>query len=124
MGLLDGLLGNASEVDITEVREELGPVLADGESVTKAYVLVRDMIVFTTARMIMVDKQGITGRKVEYHSIPYKSVTQFKVETAGRFDMESELKIYISGQSTPLEVNLTPECAMGVQQALASNLFK
>ena len=22
------------------------------------------------------------------------------------------------------EVNLTPECAMGVQQALASNLFK
>ena len=92
MGLLDSLLGNASEVDISEVQEDMAGVLAKSENITKAYKLVRDMILFTNNRMIMVDKQGITGSKVEYHSIPYKSVTQFKVETAGRFDMESELR--------------------------------
>lgn len=124
MGLFSGILGNAAEIDIDEVAEELSPVLADGESVTNAYKLVRDMIVFTSHRLIFVDKQGITGSKVEYHSVPYKSVTQFKVETAGSFDMESELKIFISGQSTPMEINMTPECAMGVQQSLANNIFK
>jgi len=122
MGLFDSLLGNASEVDISEVQEDMAGVLAKSEHITKAYKLVRDMILFTNNRMIMVDKQGITGSKVEYHSIPYKSVTQFKVETAGRFDMESELKIYISGGEM-LEITLTPECAMGVQQALADNIF-
>lgn len=122
MGLLNSLLGNASEIDITEVQEEMAGVLASNEQITKAYKLVRDMILFTNHRMIQVDKQGITGSKVEYHSIPYKSVTQFKVETAGRFDMESELKIFVSGGEM-LEINLTPECAMGVQQTLAENIF-
>jgi hypothetical protein len=122
MGLFDSLLGNASEVDVAEIQEEMSGVLASSEHVTIAYKLVRDMFIFTNYRLIMLDKQGITGKKVEYHSIPYKSITQFKVETAGRFDMESELKIYVSGGEM-MEVTLTPECAMGVQQALANNLF-
>ena len=27
-------------------------------------------------------RQGLSGKKVEYHSIPYKSITHFAVETA------------------------------------------
>ena len=122
MGLFDSLLGNASEIDITEVQAEMAGVLATGEDITRAYKLVRDMILFSNKRLIMVDKQGLTGSKVEYHSIPYKSITQFKVETAGSFDMESELKIFISGGDM-LEITLTPECAMGVQQTLAEHVF-
>ena len=45
----------------------------------------------------------MTGKKVEYHSIPYKSISQFSVETAGRFDMDSELKIYISSNPHPIK---------------------
>ncbi len=62
----------------------------------------RDLFVFTQCRLILVDKQGITGKKVGYHSVPYKSISQFSVETAGRFDLDSELKIYISSNPHPI----------------------
>ncbi|MGL5352561.1 MAG: PH domain-containing protein, partial [Clostridium sp.] len=47
-------------------------------------------------------KQGVTGKKVEYHSVPYRAITNFKVETAGHFDLDAELTIYISG-SEPIQ---------------------
>lgn len=70
MGLLDALLGNASEVDISEVAEELAPIIGDTESIQQVFKVVRDMYVFTNKRLILIDKQGMTGRKVDYHSIP------------------------------------------------------
>ncbi|WP_296053765.1 PH domain-containing protein [uncultured Alteromonas sp.] len=123
MGLLDALMGNASEVDVAEVQEELSPILGDSERVVSAYKLVRDLIVFTSNRFMFIDKQGMTGRKVDYHSIPYKAITQFKVETAGHFDLDAELKIYVSGQSAPLEFELKSETAQGVQKSLANAMF-
>ncbi len=123
MGLFDTLLGNASETDAQAVQEELSPVLAESESVVSAYKLVRDLIVFTNKRFILIDKQGLTGRKVNYHSVPYKAVTQFIVETAGHFDTDSELKIWVSGQDAPLEVELSSKAAGPVQKTLASQLF-
>ena len=83
MGFLDGLTGNASRVDPGAAAQEYGRLLAQGEPVHAAYQLVRDVFIFTDRRLILVDKQGMTGRKVQYHSIPYKSITHFSVETAG-----------------------------------------
>ncbi|CAM3462376.1 PH domain-containing protein [Cytobacillus oceanisediminis] len=103
MGIFDGFIGNASEAKIEEVQEEFEAVLAPSEQVEKAYRLVRDLFIFTNKRLILVDKQGITGKKVEYHSIPYKSITHFSIETAGSFDLEAELKIWISGAEEPIE---------------------
>lgn len=123
MGLLDALMGNASEVDVAEVQEELAPILGDSERVVSAYKLVRDLIVFTSNRFMFIDKQGMTGRKVDYHSIPYKAITQFRVETAGHFDLDAELKIFVSGQSSPLEFELKSETAQGVQKSLANAMF-
>jgi hypothetical protein len=102
MGLLDGLLGNASEKDAQELQEELTKVLASTERVERAYVLIRDQIVFTNKRLITVDKQGVTGKKAELLSIPYRSITQFSMETTGHFDLESELKIWVRGQEAPI----------------------
>ncbi|WP_434362819.1 PH domain-containing protein [Parasalinivibrio latis] len=102
MGLFDALLGNAGEMDPQEAADELSTILGDDERVELAYKLVRDMIVLTDYRMILIDKQGMTGRKVEYHSIPYKSVTNFKVESSGHFDLDAELKLWISGQGEPI----------------------
>ena len=101
MGFLDALMGNASTANKEDVTEELSKVLVDGEEVDVAFRLVRDLIVFTDKRLLMVDKQGITGKKAEYHSIPYKSISHFSIETAGRFDMDAELKIWISGAQLP-----------------------
>ncbi|WP_026376804.1 PH domain-containing protein [Aestuariibacter salexigens] len=123
MGLLDALMGNASEVNIDDVREELAPILADSEQISQVLKLVRDMFVFTDKRLILIDKQGLTGKKVDYHSVPYRAITQFKIETAGHFDMDAELKIWISGQSEPLEVELNKDTVVAFQKTLANQMF-
>jgi hypothetical protein len=124
MGLLDVLMGNASETDAATVNDELAPILGEAESVVSAYKLVRDLIVLTTGRLILIDKQGLTGRKVNYHSIPYRAITHFVVETAGHFDTDSELKVWVSGQDTPIEIELNKKAAGGVQKTLANQLFR
>ena len=103
MGLLDGLLGNASEFDAAKANTEFARILAKDEQIEKAYILIRDMFLFSNKRLILVDKQGLTGNKTEYHSIPYKSITHFAIETAGTFDMDAELKIYISSNPVPIQ---------------------
>lgn len=103
MGLLDGLLGNASEIDSARLQAELSQILTSTERVDKAYQLIRDLIVFTNKRLILIDKQGITGKKMEYHSIPYRSIIHFSIETSGHFDLDAELKIWISGNPEPIE---------------------
>jgi hypothetical protein len=103
MGFLDGLMGNASEVNVADIQREFARVLAPSERIEKAYKLIRDLFIFTNKRLILVDKQGLTGKKVEYHSIPYRNITHFSIETAGHFDLDAELKIWISGNALPLQ---------------------
>ncbi len=102
MGLLDGLLGNASENDTQETQQELSRILGPDERVEKAYAIIRDQIIFTNKRLLLVDKQGITGKKREILSVPYRSVERFSMETTGHFDLESELKIWVRGQAEPI----------------------
>lgn len=101
MSLLSTLFGNASQVDVDKIIKDYETIFFEGESVECAFILVRDVYIFTTKRLILVDKQGITGRKVEYLSIPYKSITRFSIETAGHFDLDAELKIWISSATEP-----------------------
>ncbi len=103
MGLMDGLMGNAGVMDPATANNEFGRLLGHGEQIHAGYQLVRDSFLFTNRRLILVDKQGITGRKTEYHSVLYKSITHFSVETAGSFDLDAELKIWISGNPMPIE---------------------
>jgi len=102
MGILDGLLGNASEVTIEKLQEEFEPILVEGESLEQAFKIIRDLIVFTNKRLILVDKQGVTGKKREYLSIPYKTIRKFSKEGSGFLDLEAELKIWLSGESEPI----------------------
>ena len=119
MGLLGGLMGNASEVDGDKLQQELVDILVADESVDSAYKVLRDTFVFTNKRLILIDRQGITGKKVEYLSVPYKSMVSFAVETAGTFDMDSELKIWISGQGVLQKTFSKGSNIVKVQQSLA-----
>lgn len=103
MGLLDGLIGNASRVDPGKMQEEFARIMAEGERVEVAYQLIRDSFLFTDRRLILVDRQGLTGSKTEYHSIPYRSITHFTIETGGHFDLDAELKIWITGTEQPIQ---------------------
>ncbi len=124
MGLLSGLLGLASDVDLETVRRDLEPMLLPDEAVEVAFVIVRDLVVFTDRRVVFVDKQGMTGRKRAFHSIPYRSITMFTVETAGRFDADAELTIFVSGQPTPIRRELSRGANLaGIQKALATGVL-
>jgi hypothetical protein len=59
--------------------------------------LIRDTFIFTNKRLILIEKQGITGS--EYKSIAYKSISRFSIETT--FDLEAELKIWVSSETNP-----------------------
>ncbi|MGJ7494789.1 PH domain-containing protein [Variovorax sp. RT4R15] len=125
MGLLDGMLGNASKIDATKIQREFEQILAPGETVEHAFQLIRDYLVFTDKRFVLVDKQGVTGSKVEYHSIPYKSITHFSIETAGTFDLDAELKIWISGTAAPIQKRFNKKLSIyEVQSVLASYVLK
>ena len=98
MGILTSLLGNAGVANPEELTKEFGNLLTEEESVEIGFKLIRDIFVFTNKRLIVVDKQGLTGKKIEYLSILYKAISRFSIETAGHFDLEAELKIWISGE--------------------------
>lgn len=101
MGLFSGLFGNASEADKERVSVALEKVLIPGESIELSYNILRDLVVFTSYRLILMDKQGITGKKRDFMSVPYKSISRFSVETVGNFDMDAEVDIYLSGNDQP-----------------------
>ncbi|MGN7612360.1 PH domain-containing protein [Magnetococcales bacterium HHB-1] len=124
MGLLSSLTGNASEVDLNEISEETEAILIDQEQVIYAFKLVRDLILFTDKRMIVIDKQGITGKKVEYLSVPYRSITHFAVETAGHFDDDSELKVWVTSMDMPICKEFKRGTDIkGVQKAIAMGVL-
>ncbi|CAI3424476.1 PH domain-containing protein [Enterococcus cecorum] len=121
MGLFNGLLGNASKMNIDVAQKELQDVLMPEEKVDLAFKLVRDLLVFTEKRLIIVDKQGMNGKKVEYKSIPYRSISRFSVETSGHFDLDAELKIWISSAELPAESLQfrSDDSIVAIQKALA-----
>ena len=119
MGIISGLIGNAAEIDAGKLEKEFEAILVEGEQIEKAFRLIRDLFVFTNKRLVLVDKQGATGKKVEYHSIPYKSITHFAVETAGHFELDSELKIWLSGTHTPIERQFKKRGLFGISHGRA-----
>lgn len=122
MGLFDGMMGNVSEITEADAQKQFERVLAPGEKLEKAFILIRDMIAFTDRRIVLVDKQGITGKKAEYTSIPYSKITRFSVETAGTMDLDSELKIWVAG-GEPIARQLSRKVdVFQLQATIASHL--
>lgn len=103
MGLFNAIMGHASEVSIEKISDEFKPILVNGEHIEKAFKLIRDMFVFTNKRLILVDKQGLTGSKVDYVTIPYASIIKFSKESAGLLDLDAELKIWVRGEALPIK---------------------
>lgn len=79
------------------VPEEMRKMLSSKENVLFAVKTLRDTAIFTDKRILIADKQGITGKKVEYATIPYKSIVTYAIETAGTFDLDAEIKLILSG---------------------------
>jgi Bacterial PH domain len=91
----DIFVGDESKGD--ESAKFVGPLLIEGEAIIFATKGMRDGAVFTERRIIVTNKQGITGKKVEVSSIWLKSITAFSVENSGTIDLDAEVKIWGSG---------------------------
>lgn len=81
----------------SDFSEMIVPMLIGGESILSSYRGMRDGVVFTNKRIIAINVQGMTGKKKDFTSLPYSKIQSFSVETAGVFDMDSELELWFSG---------------------------
>ena len=124
MGLFNKILGNASEVSLDKLMEKYGRLLSEGEQIELGFQLIRDTFLFTDKRLVLIEVQGITGSKVEYKSLPYRTMTRFSLETAGTFELDAELKIWISSESLPsVSKNFNRSVDVyAVQRSLASRV--
>lgn len=94
--LFDANFMNLKAIKTSDVRKEVSLFLVQGESIVSAFATVRDQVIFTNKRIIVVNVQGITGKKTSYFSYPYSKVQFFGVETAGVLDIDSELMLAFS----------------------------
>jgi hypothetical protein len=95
--VLQGMLGNLSELPSEAIMQQYGAYLIDGESVKVGYILVRDIVIFSDKRIIYFDKQGVAGQKMRVASIYLDSIINVSAETAGFGLDDSEINIeYIS----------------------------
>jgi len=93
---------NASFVKLRPVNDNafekmVAPILVENEKIIGSYQSIRDGVVFTDKRIISINIQGITGKKKDFTSLPYSKIQAFSVETAGMFDLDSELDLWFSG---------------------------
>ena len=125
MGIMSGITGNAGPKDPGEATTEFQRLLANGEKIYAAFDWVRDAMLFTNGRLILVDKQGVTGKKIEYLSIPYRSITHFAVQTEGHLMAEATMKIWIENVEDPIEKEFNDKVdiyqVQGVLAAFAVN---
>lgn len=93
---------NKSFFKLTPVKDQsfvnvLTPMFVEGEIILGTFQSVRDGVVFTNKRIIAINVQGLAGKKKDFTSLPYSKIVAFSVETAGIFDLDSELELWFSG---------------------------
>ncbi len=121
MGLLSVVMGNAGVIELNQLKSDYGKLLATGEKIEAGYKVLRDTFIFTNLRLILVDIQGMTGKKIEYLSVPYGKITLFSVETAGHFDLDAELKIWIGSNPMPIVKKFDKNTNIYEMQSILAN---
>ena len=93
---------NAAFIKMTPVSSKIfghqvTPLLISGEEIIGTFQAIRDGVVFTNKRIIAINIQGFTGKKMDMTSLPYSKIQAFSWETAGTIDLDSELELWFSG---------------------------
>jgi hypothetical protein len=86
-----------SPVALNTYAEHLNALYVPGEEPVAVFKAMRDGVVFTNKRIIAINVQGVTGKKKDFTSLPYSKIQAYSVETAGVFDLDSELELWFSG---------------------------
>ena len=79
----------------TEPSEEIIRIMLADEVVECAYKTDCDIAAVTNKRIIITDKQGLTGKKIEILSLPYSSIYMYSLESSGRlFESAAVLELW------------------------------
>jgi hypothetical protein len=78
----------------------LDDFLIEGENIIGTYQNIRDGVVFTNKRIIVIGAQIPNGKRKNYTSFPYRNISVFSLENEGAFDVEPKLSIYVPGIGT------------------------
>ena len=84
-------------VSNNDFADMITPTFAPGEQIIQTFKGIRDGVIFTNKRIITVNVQGLTGKKKDFTSLPYSKIQAYSIETAGVFDLDSELDLWFSG---------------------------
>lgn len=119
------MFGHAGAVSQKELNDQFGFLLGEGETFEAGFKVVRDTFIFTNKRLLLVDVQGFRGKKKEFLSIPYSKITKYSLESAGSFDLEAELKVWIGSDPAPLEKTFNKKVDVyELQRILATHVLK
>lgn len=88
-----------------DVPDSINDLLVPGEEAQVAYKTIRDIAVVTNKRFIISDRQGMTGKKVEIYTIPFKSIDMYSSENGGTFDLNAELELWTRSGKFKLNLN-------------------
>ena len=130
-GLLEGFVSwlgddyrmcDPLELD-AKLRDDAAMLLPE-EAVQMGFVCGRDAVVFTTHRAIQIDTQWL-GSKVLYLSLPWTAIKTYKVQSAGTWDLDAEMKlgIYAPWYNQEVGPGLTIDFSRGRCDILAVNTF-
>lgn len=103
----------------TEPTDDLLQMLVEGETILHCYKTIRDIAALTNKRLIIRDAQGLSGKKVEIYSLPFRSIDMWSTENAGKlFDINAELELWTKAGHFKLRVN--PKCDIREFEAVLS----
>ena len=88
-----------------KVPTDINQLLIEGERADKAFKTIRDVAIFTNKRLIVSDAQGLTGKKKEIYSLPYKSIIMWSTENAGTLDFNSEVELWTRAGNIKINLN-------------------
>lgn len=89
-----------TKTDSEGIAKKVQPLLVNGEQIIGEYKSIRDFVVFTDRRIIVVDTQGLIGKKKEFSILPYSKIQAFSIETSDLIDLDAELELYYSSLGT------------------------
>lgn len=70
-------------------------MLIQGEQPWAAYRTIRDWAVVTNKRIIIADKQGLMGKKVQVYTVPFRSINMYSVENGyGILDFDADVRLW------------------------------
>jgi len=117
------LFKNKVELDISEIADTLNEILVPAEIIRQAYKLGDDTVIFSDLRILKADKQGAKLKRLEFTTIPYKSIKYFKKEIISRSSIE--ILIFLSEAGEPVRLKTKHDyIAMEIYQVLSKNVLR